>query len=178
MNPKVRFGGAVLLALWFTVLLEDSVGSRSSLPLELLQHLHPGELPKPPLCLFVISAFNGLIRQALTLVLHHIPALGAAGQAPLTPLRPLISPSPRQNTCPPNSFWEFDAVRQQVRCFVQPCYHCTRPHIHLPITPHLRVPAHPPPISQDAVCRQRPWSLLCKQKCALINGREVLSWEQ
>lgn len=88
MNPEARPGGAALVPLWLLALLEDSVDTRSSLPIDVLQHQVPGELPKPPLCLFVIRAFTGLIRQALTLVLSHIPAPGVAGQAPLTPIRP------------------------------------------------------------------------------------------
>lgn len=52
------------------------------------------------------------------------------------------SPSPRQNTCPPNGFWEFDAVRRQVGCFVQPRVIIAQTHTHLPITPlpHLLPP--------------------------------------
>lgn len=93
MNPKARPGGAVLVPLGLTALLEDSVDARSSFPLDLLRHHHTGEFPKPPLCLFVIRAFTGLIRQALTLVLSHISAPGAAGQAPLTPIRPPYFPA-------------------------------------------------------------------------------------
>lgn len=118
------------------------MGFRSSLAFYLLHYFfYQGGLPKPHLRLFVISAFNRQIKRALTLVLRHIPAPRVTGQDPLSPIRPLMSLSPRQNTCLHNSFWEFDAVKQPVRCFV---------------TPHLRLPAHPPPMSQDTVCRQQP----------------------
>lgn len=56
-------------------------------------------------------------------------------------------------------------------------YHYTQKHSH-PSANDSPSPQHLLPVSQDAVCRQRPSSLLCKQKFALINRREVLSWEQ
>lgn len=133
---------------------------------------HPGELTKPALCLFVITPFTGIIRQALPLVLSQIPAPGAAGQAPLTAWRASPPPSPHQNTCPPFGFWGLNAVGRQVRCFVQP--HLATAHMHpsAPALFHTRLHSCPKTLLVVSDLR-----FAYKQKCALINRRKVLSWE-
>lgn len=61
---------------------------------ELLQHQHPGEIPKPAHCLFVITAFSGLIRQALTLVRGQVLPRGWQDRLHLQPPR-LLSSQPK-----------------------------------------------------------------------------------
>lgn len=63
LNPQVRPGVAVL-GVSDSQHQEDLMNTRSSLPFDLLHRYHPGELSTPLLCLFVITAFTGLITRA------------------------------------------------------------------------------------------------------------------